>query len=304
MSVVVAVVTYRRPDALRRLLTALPAVARPRPTRVLVVDNDPAGSARPVVEAAATAGLGIEYVVEPEPGIAAARNRALQESAGAEFCVFIDDDEVPGPGWLEHLLAAQADFDADLVAGPVISEVEGGPGWLVGGGFFDQERRRRGPGPFLASSANLLIRLSANDRIEAPPFDHRFGLTGGSDTLYSLKAQRAGLRMAWADDALVTEFFPAERANPRWLLRRAYRCGTAMARCELVMAPTRTGRLTVRLLRGAKGCAHLALATVKLPASLPRGRAGLLRTARQAWLGAGMVAGATGFRYVEYRRVA
>ena len=84
LSVVVAVLTFRRPNDLIELLPQLlkhsleAAVTYDmRQPTVLVVDNDPDGGAR---ETASQFGGGIAYVHEPTPGIAAARNRALAES--------------------------------------------------------------------------------------------------------------------------------------------------------------------------------------------------------------------------------
>nr|WP_284288167.1 glycosyltransferase family A protein [Angustibacter aerolatus] len=81
---VIAVLTYRRPDDLAQVLPALvvqAAATAPR-ARVLVVDNDPDAGAREAV--AAFAADGVEYAHEPQPGIAAARNRALDAAGDAE----------------------------------------------------------------------------------------------------------------------------------------------------------------------------------------------------------------------------
>src|SRR5829696_2372932 len=97
---VVAVLTYRRVELLSGLLADLVAQAAtitPAAT-VLVVDNDPEGSAADVV--LGWAERGVRYVHEPRPGISAARNRALTEAADADALVFFDDDEHPCPGWL------------------------------------------------------------------------------------------------------------------------------------------------------------------------------------------------------------
>ncbi|RZI88301.1 MAG: glycosyltransferase, partial [Microbacterium sp.] len=106
IELVMAVPTFRRPQAIEAAVRAsLPQVngleeataGRARAT-LLVVDNDPDASARDLVE-----GLGVRYVHEPRPGIAAVRNRAIVEAGDATAVVFIDDDEVPEPGWLKEL---------------------------------------------------------------------------------------------------------------------------------------------------------------------------------------------------------
>ena len=108
----VAIPTYRRPGAVARALRAVLAEAGAcrgdgagpgGPVEVLVIDNDPDGSAREAVagaaggalDAAAGPGAAVRYVVEPSPGVSAVRNRALDETADRALLVFIDDDEKP-----------------------------------------------------------------------------------------------------------------------------------------------------------------------------------------------------------------
>ena len=93
ISVVIAVATFRRPDCLARILPPLVEQAGQlgAAASVLVVDNDPDGGAAHYVLSIASPT--VRYVHEPRPGIAAARNRALDESAAADVVVFIDDDE-------------------------------------------------------------------------------------------------------------------------------------------------------------------------------------------------------------------
>ncbi|MGA7204619.1 MAG: glycosyltransferase family 2 protein, partial [Specibacter sp.] len=86
----IAILTYRRPEALARalpyVLAHARALERDNPgvaAAVLVVDNDPAGSAEAAVAEFGDAML--RYVREAEPGISAARNRALDEAADAEL---------------------------------------------------------------------------------------------------------------------------------------------------------------------------------------------------------------------------
>ncbi|WP_425454326.1 glycosyltransferase family 2 protein [Luteococcus japonicus] len=47
---------------------------------------------------------GVRYVNETAPGLAAVRNRALDEAGNANLLAFIDDDETPAAGWLQHLV--------------------------------------------------------------------------------------------------------------------------------------------------------------------------------------------------------
>ena len=89
--VAVCLATFRRPAELDRILPVLveQRAALSPPASIIVVDNDPDAGARDQVAAAITrfkgadgadgpgAGGGISYVHEPTPGIAAARNAAI-----------------------------------------------------------------------------------------------------------------------------------------------------------------------------------------------------------------------------------
>ncbi len=95
----VAICTRERPDDLTRALQAVSAL-EPSPAEILVVDNNPATSrTQEVVTAFST----VRYVREDRPGLDAARNRALRE-ATTPVVAFTDDDAVPEPEWLGHLL--------------------------------------------------------------------------------------------------------------------------------------------------------------------------------------------------------
>src|SRR5664279_6229129 len=81
----------------------------------------------------------VRSVVEPKPGIAAARNRVLDETAAADLLVFIDDDERPTAEWLAHLLETFDRSPGAGVVGPVVSEYEHVPEeWITKGGFFSR----------------------------------------------------------------------------------------------------------------------------------------------------------------------
>ncbi|MBJ9734201.1 glycosyltransferase family 2 protein, partial [Burkholderia cenocepacia] len=106
----VVVPTYRRPDLLERCLDALCAqVFDPTTYEIVVVDDDPAGSARAVVDACrarVTDVPVIRYMTAPDTqGPAGARNVGWR-SAGGALIAFTDDDTIPDPTWLRHGAAA------------------------------------------------------------------------------------------------------------------------------------------------------------------------------------------------------
>jgi succinoglycan biosynthesis protein ExoM len=303
LAVVIGVLTYRRPDDLRAALPLLvrQAGALPRPGTVLVVDNDPAGSGRAVVTAIGSDA--VRYVHEPEPGIAAARNRALDEAAGADLLVFVDDDERPVGGWLAHLVETYLVDQPAAVVGPVVSEFEREPdAWVRAGRFFDRRRLATGTVTDVAATNNLLLDL-AQLRSAGVRFDARFGLSGGSDMLLTRQLSAAGGRLVWCDEAVVVDVVPASRVTRDWVLRRAYRSGNTWSRTSVVLARGRAGRLAVRVRLVGQGAVRvlgglLREAVGVLTRSLPHRAHGRRTLAR----GAGMLAGAFGGVYVEYAR--
>jgi succinoglycan biosynthesis protein ExoM len=304
-TVTVAVLTFRRPGDLAAVLPLLVAHAGAQDAAghrvgVLVVDNDPAGSARAVAEGA---GPRVRYVVEPSPGIAAARNRALDEAAASDLLVFIDDDERPHPGWLAALLATREATGAALVAGAVVSEFPAEPdAFVAAGDFFRRRRLPTGTPITLAATNNLLLDLAVVRRLGLR-FDPRFGLSGGEDTLFTRRLGATGAPMVWCAEAVVTDVVPAARLTRGWVLGRAFSSGNSVARVELALAGTRTARTRARLTVAGRGVPRLLGGASRWCLGLATGslrhRARGLRSAAR---GAGMVAGTVGVVHLEYRR--
>ncbi|AZS42679.1 Putative mycofactocin biosynthesis glycosyltransferase MftF [Microbacterium oleivorans] len=300
-SILIAVPSYRRPDRLARLLTALAEQRHDIPAQVdvVVIDNDPAGTA-----ADAAAAARAHYRLEPRPGLAAVRNSALDEAItrGADALVFIDDDEVPAPGWLQALVSPWSAGTADLVSGRVESEFDVPPAeWIVAGGFFRRVRFADGERMPAAPTNNLLIDVPIL-RSTGIRFDEEFGRTGGEDIHFTSALTRRGARIVAAPRAVVTDHVPADRATPSWVLRRAFRVGTTTARSDIRLADGAVRTLRRRLRWLAVGLAR-ALAGVGRWAigAVTRSTVHRARGARLAARGIGMAAGGTGFRYLEYR---
>ena len=301
---VVAILTFRRPDDLGAILPEVAAQlgSVALPSRILVVDNDPAGSARSQVEAlAATAP--ISYVHEPTPGIAAARNRALDEAAGDRWLIFIDDDERPSEGWLAALLATAVDTGSAGVAGPVISRFASTPEpWIVAGGFFDRRRVPTGTRVELVATNNLIIDLEQLREIGVR-FDNRFGLTGGSDTLFSLQLGQHGRTLTWCDEAIVYDIVPEARSTRTWVLRRARRTGNSWVRTSLATTTSPVRRSQIRAKFFTLGLVRIAAGGLRTAAGTVTSRiAHQARGRRTAARGLGLVTGAVGIAVTEYRR--
>jgi succinoglycan biosynthesis protein ExoM len=299
-----AVLTYRRPEDVTELLPQLVEQGATVDTdvQVLVVDNDADASARSRVE---ELGLpGVRYVVEPQPGIAAARNRVLQEAKGSHRLVFIDDDERPEPGWLSALLECHRRHGSAAVAGAVVPELGHiDDDWISAGGFFVRQRHTTGTSLEAASTANLLLDLRQLERLGGFAFEESFSLTGGSDTLFTRQITGAGGRIVWCDEAVVVDHIRTQRISRRWVLQRHFRAGNSWARTTVALQHGRGRRALSRLGLTGAGAARVGVGLVRSGAgTVTRSRRDQARGARTAARGVGMLLGAWGGTYVEYRR--
>lgn len=302
VTVVIAALTYRRPGDLDELLPELVAQRESieDSVEILIVDNDPDAGAREQVTAFGNA---VRYVHAADPGIAAARNVALDAAGDADLLVFIDDDERPVRAWLSRLVAAWREYHSTAIVGPVISAFEVEPGeWIRAGGFFTRRRLPTGTVLDIAATNNLLLDLAEVRRLDLR-FDLRFGLTGGSDTLFSRELVAKGGSMIWCDEAIVTDVVPASRATRAWVLRRAFRSGNSWIRTSLAVEPTALGRLWTRVALSARGLGRvIAGAGLVAVGALTRQSRWHARGMKAILRGAGVLAGAFGSVYAEYRR--
>lgn len=300
--VTVITLTYKRPADLPEALPALlDAIADNPLADLLVVDNDEVPSAREVVEGFASDRL--RYVHEPRPGIAAARNRGLDETEASDLIIFVDDDESPSPGWLGHLLRARSTYRAEAVAGPVLSEFEGPlDPWIVAGRYFERLRHPSGTPVEVAATNNLLIDR-AFVREHRLRFDEAFGLSGGSDSVFTRQLRRAGGRIVWCDEATVTDRVPASRANRAWVTRRAFRMGNTEARARIHVAQGTPEKLRERARAAVRGLVRTVAGGLDwVRGALTRSVAHRARGVRTILRGAGMILAAFGYTYFEYRR--
>jgi succinoglycan biosynthesis protein ExoM len=246
----VCICTFKRPALLNELLHALREQQSEEPFEIVVVDNDPAGSATAVLKAQQQY-WGDRLICRhiSAANISVARNEAISVARG-DWLAMIDDDELPENDWLAQLRSAQQCYSAAVVFAPVVPRyLPDTPDWLIKGGYFDRPRLASGTliNHKNARSGNVfimrdvLLKLGLNQGFI---FDPEFGRTGGEDSLLFRQLELAGAKMVWCDEAPVTEVVPADRANARWLLKRSFRTGGLFLKTELIMAAPEKRRLT------------------------------------------------------------
>lgn len=202
-------------------------------------------------------------------GVAHARNAALEEalSRSDDAVVFIDDDEVPEPGWLSALVFAAQSSEADVAFGPVRVQLpRGAPRWLDDGRILRQEQGRNDGRWFgVVYSGNTLVRTRAFNCRAQHRFDERF-FSAGEDTVFFEELKQCGHRVVWTSAAIAIEYPDAERLRLAGVLRRSLAAGaTAVAveralldrRARLVRYVRRCGRFprgVIRILMSASRC--------------------------------------------------
>jgi GT2 family glycosyltransferase len=91
--------SYNRADSLRRLLRSLARITQPVGGLEIVVVNDGSTDSTPAVAADA----GVTCITQSNAGRTRARDRGWRSSTG-EIVVFLDDDVVPEPDAIDHMV--------------------------------------------------------------------------------------------------------------------------------------------------------------------------------------------------------
>lgn len=282
--------TQRRPGGLAVAMRSVIAQTGVDPARLelVVVDNDERPSAQGAVEAmAGEAAFAVTYVHEPRPGVANARNAALARAKGA-FIAFLDDDEEAPADWLAALIAAQAQYGADVVFGPVHGRAP--EGVRRHRAYLEQFFSRVGPQaagviPHYYGCGNSFVRRAALPDPKHPFSDLRNHIGGEDDLLFGAM-QAAGARFAWAPEAWVWEDPAPGRLSLRYTLARAFAYGQGpSSACAAASPPDRLGvarwmaiGLLQALVFGATAAAMGLVGARDFAATLDRAARGLGKT--------------------------
>lgn len=244
MRCVIAVCTYKRPSLLGSLLEQLLDQAQRNlhlDIRLLVIDNDDALSARPVVEdfANRSSELNVEYVSAQPQGLVVARNAALEyaKPLGSPI-IFIDDDEAPRAEWLSSMWAMHSAFPRDIVAGPVIPCFESDlPDWCKDGSFWMRPNYADGSALTRPTGdGNILYPVEVVSRWS---YSLRFNTSGGQDTHLLRRWMGTGGVVRWCARAEVDEIVPAGRLTFAYALDRTYFSSLAYVWVDRELGATR-----------------------------------------------------------------
>ena len=237
MDVSVCICTWNRAEDLRRTLEPFRALSVRDSIQweLLVVDNNSSDHTQKVC--ACFSDLPLRVELEPEQGIARARNRALNSARGA-LLLWCDDDETVNPGWMEaYLVATEAHPDALYFGGPLVPVFDPPvPSWLdkawmeVKDAFsyidLGTEPRAIAKGEILANG-NFAIRASVARQHH---YDPELGNVGdrirlGEDTAMQESLQANDAPGIWVPAAMVHHRIPQERMTLRYIGKRCQAAG-------------------------------------------------------------------------------
>lgn len=186
-----------------------------------VVDNDPAQSARQLIERrAATAKIPMACDCDPEKNLPKLRNLGALNSK-SDFVAYIDDDEFPIDDWMYLMLEALEKYQADGVLGPVRPHFETPPPkWVAASKVCDR--------PVLPTglvlnydqtrTGNTLLKRSLFDDPDNL-FDKSFDMHG-EDRDFFRRLINKGHKFVWCEEAAAYETQPERRRTRAYHIRR------------------------------------------------------------------------------------
>jgi succinoglycan biosynthesis protein ExoM len=234
----IAIATYDRPATLELTLRSCLAQANrlDLTIEILVVDNHPSASARPVVERLrAQTAMPLRYMTDLTRNMSVLRNRGFSE-AHADLVAMIDDDEVADPDWTDEIVGALRRADADIAVGPRLAVFVDGapPPYDPSGASFARDlhlpdgalialTKPSGKPRYGLGTGNSLFRADRCFPDGAPAMRVEFGDAGGEDAELFTRLHRHGRTIVWATRARVTEAVAPHRTSAAYRLIRTRR---------------------------------------------------------------------------------
>jgi glycosyltransferase involved in cell wall biosynthesis len=222
--IAVVVPTFNRGELLTALLENL-MVQDPGETRceILVVDNNSTDNTRAVVEpfVGRWPGRSLRYVFEPRQGVSFARNTGVSQST-APIIVFLDDDGLPVPDWIQAMKAAfDAHPDVDCIGGRIRAAwVHQPPSWMTPPHWGPIALQDRPAAAWFDRDHAAACLLSANLGCRRAAFEEVGGFSPeyprNQDREFELRLWRAGKRGLYLPAMDVVVEVPAHRLTKQY----------------------------------------------------------------------------------------
>jgi glucosyl-dolichyl phosphate glucuronosyltransferase len=233
LKVSIILCTRNRSAALSETFRSLSKVVVPAGMEgeLILVDNGSTDDTPFLVKGMHFTSIDIKYIVEPQPGLALARNTGIIAARG-EILIFTDDDVRFDQGWLKGMTQPIVDDKFDALAGqvriaphlrrPWMTDIH--LGWLASTHYLDPVS------PAFAVGANMAFSRRVLDRV--PQFDPELGagrLGFAEEILFCWQIKQAHYRLGMAIDSVVEHHFDASRLTRESFLRSAVGQGRSTA---------------------------------------------------------------------------
>jgi len=220
----ICICTRKREDELKKLLESIENMHRPDNivVSIVIIENDLSNYSEHIVkEFSSRSEYSIRYFLEKNQGISNARNRSVKESSSADFCCFVDDDQIVDSEWMVELIKCQMEFNADGVTGPNPPVFpEDVPSYIEK--FHQPLEYSYGSIVETAFTNCLLLKKEFLDNIKGP-FDIRLNFTGGEDSYLTFLISKMGGIIRSNPNAIAYEIVPSKRTTIKYILKRQYR---------------------------------------------------------------------------------
>ncbi len=194
---------------------------------LLIVDNNSTDDTLEIAYALAAENPAMVRVhVEKRLGLSAARNSGIKHSSGS-FVLFLDDDAIPDPGWLETMTRELSRNNVECVGGAVRPVFQGElPKWFLGrflkylSAWNPGDKRVLLEHPEYPRGTNMGFRREVFERVGG--FFEGLGRSGRSllsceEIELCLRVARLGGDIVYTPGAAVDHFTDAGRISKQWL---------------------------------------------------------------------------------------
>ena len=264
--------TYNRAKYIGNLLESIAANDLPKSEyEIVLVDNNCTDNTKEVCEAFVKThkDVNFRYVVEPEQGLSAARNKGIKEAKG-DVIVYIDDDALIDEWYLRTIVEyMEAHPEISAVGGPIIPLYEDTeePKWmtrftkeLLCGYLYFGEEERPFPGERYPGGGNAAYRANVFEQVGL--FNTALGRKGNGlmgseekDIFDKMKAQ--GMRFMYLPKMILHHIIPQKKLERDYFDRLTLQIGQSERQRTLAIGK---GKYINRLAKEAvKWCGTIVL---------------------------------------------
>jgi len=255
--------TYNRAKYIGPLLESIAANDLAKSAyEIVLVDNNCTDNTREVCEAFAKKhkDVNFRYVIEPEQGLSAARNKGIKEAKG-DLIVYVDDDALVDTWYLRTIAEYMSSHsEISAVGGPIIPMYEDAeePQWmtrftkeLLCGYLYFGDDERPFPGERYPGGGNAAYRAAVFEKVGL--FNTALGRKGGGlmgseekDIFDKMRAQ--GMRFMYLPKMILHHIIPQKKLERDYFDRLTYQIGLSERQRTLAIGK---GKYINRLLKEA-----------------------------------------------------